>query len=131
MDKKKILVIDDEPDFLEIIKVRLEANDYSVVAISDAKEVLQTAEKELPDIILLDIVMPNMDGYLVCEQLKQGEITRNIPIILLTGKDLEPRGINERCTELGAEDFLIKPVDTQELLGKIEKVLKKNISTLP
>lgn len=128
---KKILVIDDEPNFLEVTKVRLEANNYSVVTISDAKEVLQTVEKEVPDIILLDIVMPNMDGYLVCEQLKQGEITRNIPIILLSGKDLEPRGINERCIELGVEDFLIKPVDTQELLGKIEEVLKKNIPTLP
>ena len=122
---KKILLVDDNPDFVELMKVRLEANNYSVVAVSDAKEALQTVKKEIPDMILLDIVMPGMDGYQICERLKQEEKTRNIPIILLTGKELEPGSINERCLKLGVEGFLPKPIDAKELITKIEEVLKE------
>lgn len=122
--KKRILVVDDEPDFVEMIKMRLEANNYSVVVVSCAKEIFQTAQSEIPDLILLDIVMPHMDGYQVCERLKEGEKTANIPIIFLTGKELEPKGITERCLKWGVRDFLLKPIDTKELLGKITKYLE-------
>lgn len=122
---KKILLVDDDPDFVKMIKIRLEANNYSVVAVSDAKEVLQTAEKEIPDIILLDIVMPNIDGYRICERLRQGKRTEDLPIIFLTGKELVPAGINQRCLKLGVEGFLLKPFDAKKLIAKIEEVLKE------
>lgn len=125
MAKKKILVVDDEPEFLDMIKMRLEASSYSAVIVSDPKEVFRTAEKETPDVILLDIAMSGMDGYQVCERLKEGKETKSIPIILLTGKELEPRGITERCLKLGANGFLLKPVDKEKLFAKIDEVLKE------
>lgn len=121
--KNKILVVDDERDSLEAIKKRLEANDYSVVGISDAKMVFETAEKETPDLIIMDIIMPNMNGYEVCERLKSGEKTGGIPIILLTGERLEPKSILDRCLNLGVESFLLKPLKLEDLLNKIKETL--------
>jgi CheY-like chemotaxis protein len=124
MGKNKILIVDDEPDFVNLLRVRLEANGYEVIDASNGEEGFKKAEAENPDIILLDIIMPDMNGYQICEQLKQEEKTRNIPIILITGKELEPRNINERCLKLGVEGFLSKPLDSKELLDKIRGVLK-------
>jgi putative two-component system response regulator len=87
---------------------------------------MEKIENDKPDAILLDILMPQMDGYQVCERLKQGEKTADIPIILLTNKDLEPRGIDDRCLKLGIDAFLPKLADAKELLAKIEEVLKIN-----
>lgn len=129
MDKKKILFVDDNPDFVKVIKTRLEANNYSVITISDAKEVFLMAEKEMPDIIIMDIVMPDMDGYQICKLLKQGKKTKNIPIILLTGKELEPQSIQERCSKLGIEGYLFKPIEAKELIAKIEEVTKDRYYT--
>ena len=72
--------------------------------------------------------MPDMDGYKICGFLKQGEKTKNIPVILLTGKELEPQSIQERCSKLGIEGFLLKPTEAKELIAKIEDV--KNISSI-
>jgi len=124
MNKKKIFLLDDEPDFVKVIKARLEANNYEVITASNGKEALERIESDNPDAIILDILMPQMDGYQVCERLRQGKKTADIPIILLTGKDLEPRGIDERCLKLGINAFLPKLVDAKELLAKIEEVLK-------
>ncbi|MBU2540871.1 MAG: response regulator [Candidatus Omnitrophica bacterium] len=125
MEKKKILVVDDELDCLEAIKQRLEAKNYLVVVTSKAKEVFPTAEREAPDLILLDIVMPDMNGYEICELLKQGNKTRDIPIILLTGESLEPRSITKRCLKLGADSFILKPIDIEILFSKIKELLKE------
>jgi CheY-like chemotaxis protein len=125
MNKKKILLLDDEPDFVKVIKARLEANNYDVITASNGKEALEKVESDKPDAILLDILMPDMDGYQVCESLKQEKKTADIPIILLTGKELEPRGIDERCLKLGIDAFLPKLVEAKDLLAKIEEVLKK------
>lgn len=125
MNKKKIFLIDDEPNFVEMIKTRLEANNYEVITAFNGKEVMGKIANDKPDVILLDILMPEMDGYQVCERLKQGEKTADIPIILLTNKDLEPKGIAEKCLKLGIDAFLSKLVDAKELLVTIEGVLKK------
>lgn len=123
MGRKKILLVDDNKDLIKLFKAALEKNDYSVITLSDANKVRQAAEKEEPDLILLDIIMPGMSGYEVCEEIKTGSKTGNIPIILLTGKELEPSGIAERCMGLGAEGFFIKPFDINKLLSKIEEIL--------
>ncbi len=120
---KKILLLDDNPEFVEVIKIRLEANNYSVSATSDSQDFFQISEKEKPDLIILDIIMPGVDGYQICEQLRKEKSTANIPIILLTGKELEPSGINDRCLKLGIEGFLLKPIDAKDLLAKIDEVL--------
>ena len=118
MEKKKILVIDDELDFLESIKKALEANNYLAVVTSNAKEVSPKAEEQMPDLIILDIVMPDMNGYQICELLRQGKKTKKIPIVLLTGQNLEPRGITERCLKLGIDSYLFKPISIKDLLAK-------------
>ncbi|MEW6008787.1 MAG: response regulator [Candidatus Omnitrophota bacterium] len=125
MKKNKILVVDDEVDALEAIKKRLQMQNYSTVTVSEAKKVLPVCKKEMPDLILLDILMPDMNGYEVCELLKENTVTRNIPIILLTGERLEPRSITERCLKLGANSFILKPIDIKVLFEEIKKLLKE------
>jgi two-component system phosphate regulon response regulator PhoB len=122
---KKILVVDDEMDALEAIKHRLEARNYSVLTCYNAKEVLGICEREMPDAILLDIAMPEMNGYEICELLKKGSKTKNIPIILVTGERLEPKSITDRCLQLGANSFILKPMDIEDLFAKIKEVLKE------
>jgi DNA-binding response OmpR family regulator len=124
MNKKKIFVLDDDPDFVNMLKVGLELNNYEVITATDGKEALEKIKNDKPDAILLDIVMPDINGYEVCESLKKGNKTANIPIILLTGKDLVPRGIEERCLNLGIDAFLNKPVTLKEVLAKIKEVLQ-------
>jgi CheY-like chemotaxis protein len=125
MNKKKIFLIDDEPAFIEMIKVRLEANNYEVITAFNGKEAMEKIEHDKPNVILLDISMPQMNGYQICERLKQGEKTADIPIILLTNKDLEPHGIVEKCLKLGVDAFMSKLAEAKELLVTIEEVLNK------
>lgn len=120
---KKILVVDDERDSLQAITQRLEAMGYSVVGTSDARAVFEIADKEAPDLIILDIIMPDMNGYEVCERLKSDEKTSGIPIILLTGERLEPKSILDRCLNLGVESFLLKPLKLEDLISKIKETL--------
>ncbi|MDP2938609.1 MAG: response regulator [Candidatus Omnitrophota bacterium] len=121
---KKILAVDDEIEVLEIIKRKLEEKGYIAFTASSAKECLEIAEKEIPDLILLDIVMPDMNGYQVCAALKDNPKTKNINILFTTGQDLEPKSIIKRCEELGAFDFLLKPFTMEDLLKKVAEILK-------
>ena len=122
---KKILLADDNHDFVEIMKKNLESKNYSVVTTTDARDIVHLAQKEEVDLVILDIIMPHLDGYQVCENLRQHEKTSEVPVILLTGKDLIPKGIEERCRTMGVEAFLLKPVDSQVLVSKMEELLAK------
>ena len=122
---KKILILDDDPDFAELMKTRLEANNYDITTASGGKDFFEKISNDLPDIILVDILMPDINGYQVCEALKDSKSTAGIPVIILTGQDLEHDGIVNRCLKIGVEAFLSKPVDTQELLTTIERLLQK------
>jgi len=86
MGKKTVLVIDDEAGFLDVVKMRLEANNYQVIGAYDGREGFDKAKKEHPDLILLDLVMPNMNGFEALSQLKSDSRTMNIPVIVLTAK---------------------------------------------
>jgi CheY-like chemotaxis protein len=125
MAKNKILIADDEVEVLGILKRKLEEKGYQVSTCATAKDCLEIAAKEIPDIILLDIVMPDMNGYQVCSSLKESPSTKNIKIIFATGQDLEPMSIVKRCQDLDAFDFLLKPFTMETLFKKIEEVLKK------
>jgi CheY-like chemotaxis protein len=120
---KKILLADDDAGYVEIMKERLESNDYHVIGSSDSRAVVRLAQEENPDLIILDIAMPDMNGYEVCEQLKQKRKTQRIPILLLTGQDLAPGGIIERCLALGVETFLLKTADTKTFLNKVQELI--------
>lgn len=120
--KKKILVVDDEPDVLELIKSRLELNNFDVVTALNGEEGIRKAIGENPDLILLDVLMPEKNGYEVCQELKNKPETALIPIIFLTAKGRIPdiyEGIR-----LGASEYVVKPYNPQELLDKINQALK-------
>ena len=121
MDKKRILVIDDEPDFVRVVQLRLEAAGYDVSVAFDGMQGVSSAHKEKPDLIILDIMMPAMHGHRVCEALKKSSKTWTIPIIYLTAKGSKED--EKLAYKLGAEHFLTKPYDPQVLLETIKKAL--------
>jgi CheY-like chemotaxis protein len=123
MAGERILIIEDEPDIVELIKTRVESVGYRTIAAYDGVEGLEMAKKELPDLILLDILMPKMDGITVAMRLKKMEETKHIPIIIVSvTKGPDEEGIAKK---IGVDDYLYKPLDAEELLGKIAKVLKR------
>lgn len=121
MAKKRILVVDDEAELIKAIQIRLTASGYEVLNACDGPEGLKLAQKEKPDLILLDVLMPNMDGFQTLEKLKEDNQTKPIPVIMLTAKSqLEDV---TKATNLGAEDYVVKPFDHIAMLGKIKKTL--------
>ena len=120
---KKILIIDDEKDLVAVVKLRLEANNFSVSEAFSAEEGLRKAEAQNPDLILLDILLPDSDGYQACQRLKSNPRTKGIAIIIFTASSL--KGLAKRALEAGAVDYVIKPFEPKDLLEKINKALLK------
>lgn len=118
---KKILVIDDEPELLEAVKIRLEDNSYVVSTANDGDSGLEKAEQDVPDLIILDISMAQMDGYTMIRELKQNEKTKSIPVIILTA-----HAVMKDLFELeGIEEYIVKPYEDQDLLLRVSRALKK------
>jgi len=124
MTKKRILVVDDEKDFVEMIKFRLEASGYEVIAAFDGIQGVSFAKRKMPDLILLDVMMPAGGGYLVCERLKMSSNTWSIPIIFLTAKS-QPED-EAKAYSLGAKYFLTKPYEPKVLLAMVKKALESS-----
>lgn len=121
---KKILVVDDEPFIVQMVTSRLTASGYETISGCDGQEALQKARSEKPDLIILDVMMPKLDGYQVCATLKQDVRFQKIPIILFTaksGEEAERIGVQD-C---GADAYVPKPFDAKMLLGKISELLKE------
>jgi len=123
MEKKKILIVDDEQDFVDLVKLRLETNNYQVITASDGKQALSIAAKEKPDLILLDILMPEIDGVKVCQKLKSDPLTAGMVIVMLTAKD-RPLDI-KLAKQAGADEYIIKPFDDKTLLFNIKQLLSR------
>jgi len=119
MRKKRILVVDDEPEFVELVQMRLEANNYEVIAAHDGEEALTKAEGEAPDLILLDVMMPGIDGFQVLRKLRRNPAMRDIPVVMLTAKG-ESKSIF-KAQDMFVTDYLIKPIDSQELLSTVRR----------
>jgi len=117
--KKKILVVDDEEDVAKALKVRLKANGYHVVLAFDSVQAFTMADKERPDLIILDIMIPGGGGFVVAERLKQSTATHHIPIIILTGIS----GGEERAYKVGASGYVMKPYHPEKLLETINNAL--------
>jgi DNA-binding response OmpR family regulator len=122
MSQAKILVVDDEADLVETIRFSLELEGYNVLVASNGEEGLNLARQEKPDLILLDLMLPKLDGYKVCRLLKFDERYKHIPILMLTAKTQEKDKILGK--ETGANEYITKPFDMDELMAKIKAYLK-------
>ncbi len=120
---KKILIVDDEPDIVESIKFRLELENFECIEANDGEDALRKAKKENPDIILLDIMLPLINGYKVSRLLKFDESYKNIPIIMLTARAQE-KDI-KLGEETGADEYVPKPFDMETLVVLVKKYLKE------
>lgn len=123
MDRKKILLIDDEKDIIKMNMLRLADSNYSVLSAGDGKEGLEKAEKEIPDLILLDVMMPKMDGIQTLVKLKSNPRTSHIPVIMLSG--LGEKAALNKARMNGAVDFIDKPFNGEMLMEAIKKNLPK------
>ena len=121
MKKGKILVVDDEINITQILEFSIGAEGYEVITASNGEEAIDKARREKPDLIILDIMMPRIDGYEACRILKSNPLTKNIPVVLLTAKG---RDIDKRLGyEVGATDYIIKPFSPNKLIDRIHELL--------
>jgi DNA-binding response OmpR family regulator len=121
--KPRILVVDDEPEAVDLIEYNLKQSGYTVSTAGDGAEALKKARSQTPDLIVLDVMLPEMDGFEICKTLRLDAATSRVPIIMLTAK----AGEIDRVLglELGADDYLTKPFSTRELLLRIKKILAR------
>jgi DNA-binding response OmpR family regulator len=113
-------VVDDDPSIRKFIRANLEKRDYAVLQAGDGEEAIQVIEQELPDLVLLDIMMPKMDGFTVCRRVREWS---RIPIIMLSARQGEMDKVE--CLDCGADDYLTKPFSLRELLSRINAVLRR------
>ena len=118
---KKILLVDDEPNIVLLLETRLKANGFDVVSAADGLAALEAVKKEKPDLIILDLMLPKMDGYKVCGLLKKDTRFSKIPILIFTARaQAEDVKLGQ---ELGADAYLVKPFDPKTLLEKIQELI--------
>jgi len=121
MAKGKILVVDDEIYIVHILDFSLGMEGYQVITALDGEQALEKARAEHPDLIVLDIMMPKLDGYETCKVLKSDETTKNIPVILLSAKG---RNVDQKVGfEVGADDYITKPFSPRKLVERINAIL--------
>jgi two-component system alkaline phosphatase synthesis response regulator PhoP len=123
MARAKVLVVDDEEYIQHILNFSFGAEGYEVVTASDGEEGVSKAREEKPDIIVMDIMMPKMDGYEACKQIKTDPQTKDIPVILLTAKGRDAD--RKLGTEVGADDYVVKPFSPGRLIERVEGIMKK------
>jgi DNA-binding response OmpR family regulator len=119
----KILVVDDEPDAVELIAFHLQAAGHEVVTAADGEEALARAKTTMPDLIVLDLMLPEVDGFEVCKILRRDPSTAGIPVIMLTAKSAEIDRV--LGLELGADDYLTKPFSPRELVLRVKNLLNR------
>jgi len=123
MSRGKVLVVDDEEYIQHILNFSFGAEGYDVVTAGDGEEGIRKAKSEKPDIIVLDIMMPKMDGYEACRRLKTDPHTKNIPVILLTAKGRE---VDRKLgSQAGADDYMVKPFSPGRLIERVEGMMKR------
>lgn len=120
---RNVLVVDDEPNIVLSIKFLINQQGYAVRTASNGEEALQELSRQIPDLILLDIMMPKPDGYEVCQKIRATPEWKDIPVIMLTakGRDVE----KQKGLAMGADDYITKPFATHELVAKVRAVLNE------
>ncbi|MBE84053.1 MAG: DNA-binding response regulator [Gemmatimonadetes bacterium] len=119
-----ILLIEDEPDILDVVRYNLEQAGYGILAAGDGEEGLALAMSEIPDLVVLDLMLPGLDGIDVCKALREGEQTRDIPVLMLTARRDEVDRV--RGLELGADDYVVKPFSPRELVLRVRAILRRS-----
>ncbi len=122
MSKIQILVVDDEPRYLKLLRYNLEAADYEVITAASGEEALSLVAEKSPDLIILDIRLPGIDGYEVCTRIREFS---SVPIIMLTAKGEEREKVHG--LRLGADDYITKPFGAEELTARVETVLRRSL----
>jgi two-component system KDP operon response regulator KdpE len=117
MAKPKILVVDDDPDLVRALRLRLRANQYDIATATDGYSAIAAAQKEHPDLILLDLGLPAGDGFIVLDRLQKSDALAGIPVIVLSARD--PQNNEQRALKAGAAAYFQKPADNDELLNVI------------
>ncbi|TAN61965.1 response regulator [bacterium] len=123
MNRKRLLIVEDEKDMMEMLTFRLEAAGFEVIQAYDGREGLDKAYSQNPDLILLDLMLPGVDGYKVCRELKSDVKYKRIPIAILTARATEKE--KRLGLECGAEAYITKPFDPEALMNKIKEMLKE------
>jgi len=119
--KATILAVDDEPHVLKLLKANLVSSGYRVLTAQDGQEALEIVEREMPDLVILDLMLPKMDGYTVCRHIRSFS---SVPVIMLTARSSQVDLIHG--FEVGADDYLTKPFDVTELLMRVQAVLRRS-----
>ena len=122
-DVRTVLVADDDEDILELVSFRLERAGYEVVTARDGAAALAVAQERRPDLAVLDVMMPGLNGYEVTQRLRADDATRDIPVILLTAR-VQEADVN-RGFEAGADDYLRKPFSPQELRARVQAIIAR------
>ena len=120
MKKLRILVVDDEVSVIKFVRAALTARDYDVITEMNGVAALQTFEREMPDLVILDINMPSLDGFEVCRRLREWS---EVPVIMLSARGDEEDKV--KCLDMGADDYLTKPFGTEELLARVRAVFRR------
>ena len=118
---KKILVAEDNPDMRKVLSMRLEISNYSVIMAEEGESALEKAKKESPDLIILDLMIPNISGFEVCRMLKFDDKYKHIPIFVLSA--LDQKNDREKALENGADGYFVKPFDLEILVNKIKAAI--------
>ncbi len=121
--KKRVLIVEDQTVISNMLRMRLEANNYEVMTAADGEQGLEKARKENPNLIILDIMLPKLDGYKICQLLKADPKYKTIPIIISSGRT--PQEVRKVSKEVGADAFVSKPFEAEELLSKMKELLEK------
>jgi len=120
---RKIVIIEDEPDIVEVIAYNLSREGYQVVSAQDGEEGLRKVRKEMPDLVLLDLMLPGMDGLELCKEMKEDQRMRSIPVIMVTAKGDESDVV--LGLGVGADDYIAKPFSPKELIARVRAVLRR------
>ncbi len=127
--KKLILIVEDDPKSMKLTRDLLRVSEYKTIMATDGKQGIELARDKKPDLILMDIMMPEMDGYTACDAIKTDKATRGIPVVMLTAMGYELN--KELAQKLGADGYITKPFNRQELLGKISQFLPTSRVRIP
>jgi two-component system KDP operon response regulator KdpE len=120
MHSTRVLIVDDDPAVIKLLRATFEGRDYKVAVATDGAEALLCMESKLPDLVILDIMMPEVDGFEVCRRLRQWS---QVPVIMLSGRCTTEDKVS--CLEAGADDYICKPFDVDELMARVEAVLRR------